>query len=86
MDAAIVKLLKGAHASGIGCGKPRVLTARKSVVRHVQGSPLPLAASSFGNPALLRSDRVITRRIAVLMERGYAKAAADDVGCLYYTP
>lgn len=82
VEAVIVKLLKETHASGVGCGKPRMLLHRHMIVRHVQKKVPPL--HDIGQ---LHDDRLILRCIDLLVYREYACwAEKPDTECLYYLP
>ena len=86
IEAFIVKVLKDAHAAGVGCGRPRILTSRRTIVQRVQACPRLCATSFIVNPALLREERVVRRLIASLIRRAYARAAEADPEMLYYVP
>ena len=86
IGAAVVKLLKQQHASGSGCGRPRVLTSCQAIVRHVQSSPLALCGGRFANPAALREERVVEQVIQRIVDREYAARDAEDPEMLYYLP
>ena len=84
IQAKVVKLLKDAHAAGIGCGRARVLTSRQTIIQRVQACPLALCSSSFCSPALLRDERVINLIITHLKSRGYLSETEDDPSMIYY--
>ena len=84
IQAKVVKLLKDAHAAGIGCGRARVLTSRQTIIQRVQACPLALCGSSFCSPALLRDERVINLIITHLKSRGYLSETEDDPSMIYY--
>ena len=84
ISAKVVKLLKDAHAAGVGCGRPRVLMSRQAIVQAVQDCPLALSASSFSRPALLRHERVVNLLIQDLKSREYLREMDDDPNMLYY--
>ena len=86
IGAAVVKLLKAAHAAGTGSGRQRVLTSRREIVRHVQRSPLALCEGRFTNPALLREENVIGQVIDHCIEREYAAADPERREMIYYVP
>ena len=84
IEAKVVKLLKDAHAAGVGCGRPRVLTSRQTIFQCIQECPLALCASSFCSPALLRDERVVNLVIEDLKAREYLLEMEDDPNMLYY--
>ena len=84
--AIIVKLLKAAHASGRGSGKPQIWTSVQEIYRHVQDSPLQLCATTLRCSALVRHVRVIMFATEELVRREHCEFKSDDPQLLRYLP